>query len=40
MEITILVAAVSGAIGSKNADNITIVDTAGNVLYSEDSYKD
>ena len=39
-KIAYLVAAVSGAIGSKNADNITIVDTAGNVLYSEDSYKD
>lgn len=35
-----LVAAILGATGSKNADNILIVDTDGNVLYSEDSYKD
>lgn len=38
--IEYLVAAVSGATGSKNTDNIIIVDTDGNVLYSDDSYKD
>ncbi len=36
-KIEYLVAAVSGATGSKNADNIVIVDTDGNVLYSKDS---
>jgi len=37
-KIEYLVAAVSGATGSKNADNIVMVDTDGNVLYSGDSY--
>ena len=39
-KVEYLVAAVSGTTGSKNADNILILDTDGNVLYSGDSYKD
>lgn len=39
-KIEYLVAATLGATGNKNADNIVIVDIDGNVLYSEDSYKD
>lgn len=39
-KIEYLVAATLGATGSKNADNIVIADIDGNILYSEDSYKD
>ena len=39
-KIEYLVAATLGATGSKNTDNIVIADIDGNVLYSEDSYKD
>ena len=38
--IDYLAAAVSGAMGSNNADNILIADIDGTILYLGDSYKD